>query len=217
MMVDAVIQCEGGNCATVLVENHGDTPMKLGKGMMLGNVEPVELVAEGEEELENQVVVSVVEAGPTGEEVVTGQVSAVEAGPSAGEERQEKLMTQLDFSEDHLSAAEKQELKAMVTQYADVFALDSSELGTTDVVEHHIHTGDSPPVRQAVRRTPFALREKIEEMVAEMEEQCHCAIQESLGKSHCLSAEEGWGAKILRRLPEVEPSYKARRVPPATN
>ena len=59
----------------------------------------------------------------------------------------------------------------MVTQYADVFALDSSELGTTDVVEHHIHTGDSPPVRQAVRRTPFALREKIEEMVAEMEEQ----------------------------------------------
>ena len=86
VMVDAVIQCEGGNCATVLVENHGDTPMKLGKGMMLGNVEPVELVAEGEEELENQEVVSVVEAGPTGEEVVTGQVSAVEAGPTAGEE-----------------------------------------------------------------------------------------------------------------------------------
>ena len=65
VMVDAVIQCEGGNCATMLMENHGDTPMKLGKGMMLGNVEPVELVAEGEEELENQEVVSVVEAGPT--------------------------------------------------------------------------------------------------------------------------------------------------------
>ena len=123
-------------------------------------------------------------------------------------------MTQLDFSQDHLSAAEKQELKAMVTQYADVFALDSSELGTTDVVEHHIHTGDSPPVRQAVGRTPFALREKIEEMVAEMEEQGVIVLSKSPWASPIV---EGRGAKILHRLPEVEPSYKARRVPPATN
>ena len=56
-------------------------------------------------------------------------------------------------------------------QYADVFALDSSELGSTDIVTHTIDTADHPPIHQQARRTPFALRDQIDEIVRGMLEQ----------------------------------------------
>lgn len=56
-------------------------------------------------------------------------------------------------------------------QNGDLFALDSSELGVTDIVQHTIDTGDNTPVHQQARRIPFALHAKVEEMTAEMLEQ----------------------------------------------
>ena len=53
---------------------------------------------------------------------------------------------------------------------ADVFALDNSELGHTDLVHHHVDTGDHPPVKQPMRRVPFVYREKIAGLMKEMEE-----------------------------------------------
>ena len=50
----------------------------------------------------------------------------------------------------------------------DVFALDSSELGTTELVTHSIDTGQHHPIKQPLRRIPFALRSKVEELVDEM-------------------------------------------------
>ena len=41
----------------------------------------------------------------------------------------------------------------MIIHIADVFALDSSELGKTGITTHSINTGDHYPIR---RRTPFA-------------------------------------------------------------
>ena len=43
-----------------------------------------------------------------------------------------------------------------------------SELRSTNLVSHTINTGDSFPVRQPVRRIPFALREKMEELIQNM-------------------------------------------------
>ena len=33
-------------------------------------------------------------------------------------------------------------------EYADIFALDSSELGSTSLVTHKIDTGESHPIKQ---------------------------------------------------------------------
>ena len=52
-----------------------------------------------------------------------------------------------------------------------MFALDPSELGTTQLVTHSIDTGTHPPIKQPVRRTPFALREKVDQLIEEMLEQ----------------------------------------------
>ena len=50
----------------------------------------------------------------------------------------------------------------------DVFAIDEGERGQVREVQHEIVTGDSPPIRQPVRRIPFALREKVAGLVDEM-------------------------------------------------
>ena len=61
-------------------------------------------------------------------------------------------------------------MKTLVAEYSDVFALDMSELGLTDLVSRtiYINTGDNPPIWQPVRHTPFALREKMEELIQNM-------------------------------------------------
>ena len=58
----------------------------------------------------------------------------------------------------------------MLTYYVDLFALDPSELGTTDVVTHSIDTGDHRPVRQQPRPTPFTLRERVDKMIKMLEQ-----------------------------------------------
>ena len=61
-------------------------------------------------------------------------------------------------------------LRDLVIKYRDVFALDDSELGSTDVVEHRIETGSSkpikvPPHRISPARIPI-IREEIRKMLA---------------------------------------------------
>ena len=72
---------------------------------------------------------------------------------------------QLELNIDHFSPNEQQQLRELNVIYAGVFALDSIELGTTNVVQHTIDTGDSPPIKQPLRRTPFALRSKVDALV----------------------------------------------------
>ena len=42
--------------------------------------------------------------------------------------------------------------KSTLASYTDVFALDNNKLGTTNLTEHRIDTGDQPPT---MRRMPF--------------------------------------------------------------
>ena len=55
-------------------------------------------------------------------------------------------------------------MKKLVAEYQHVFAFDNSELSCTSLVE-------CKPNHQHHRRIPFALREKMDEMVQEMLEQ----------------------------------------------
>ena len=85
--------------------------------------------------------------------------------------RVQSLLELLHLESSVLSIQELKCLQDFLIQHEDVFALDSSELGSTDIVTHSIDTGDQPPIRQPVRQTPFALRSKVDEMVKEMMEQ----------------------------------------------
>jgi hypothetical protein len=63
-------------------------------------------------------------------------------------------------------------------KYQDAFSKDSKDIGTTNLVEHTIDTGDARPIRIPPRRIPLATIKQAEDEIKEMAdggiiEPCH--------------------------------------------
>ena len=86
-------------------------------------------------------------------------------------ERQECLVEAVHLQGVDLTDEERAQLGSLLKDYEDTFAMEPSELGSTDWVKHIICTGDHPPIRQPPHHIPFALHEKVENLVGEMLEQ----------------------------------------------
>lgn len=57
----------------------------------------------------------------------------------------------------------------MISEFSDIFALDDTELGCTDVLNHSIDTGDlHSPIKQ---QPPVVRREKMAKMITKMQDQ----------------------------------------------
>ena len=162
-MADAFIEGSSGGCVTLLVENRENMPLILNAGLQLGTTMPAEEVEPGALLCQDPGRDSTTEAE------ATGLVCAL--GPNSAQDRRRQLVEQLDMRMEHLSDSERKQLEDYVLSHDDVFALDPSELGTTDVTEHIINTAGHPPIRQPPRRMPFALRGHVDKLVKEMLEQ----------------------------------------------
>ena len=57
-----------------------------------------------------------------------------------------------------LTAEQKLQAEELVKEFPDVWALDRTELGTTDLVSHEILLTTDQPVRAPYRRVPLHLR-----------------------------------------------------------
>ena len=86
-------------------------------------------------------------------------------------DRMTQLLKKLNWDSPVLTIEQKHQLKELLLQNGDLFALDPSDRGVTNVVQHTINTGDSTPIRQQARRIPFALRSNVDNMTEEMLEQ----------------------------------------------
>ena len=73
-------------------------------------------------------------------------VHRIEPTPLPSVQRQEQLLVKLELDRIDM---EREQLRSLLGAYSEVFALDSSELGSTELVTHTIDTGDHPPVRQS--------------------------------------------------------------------
>ena len=98
----------------------------------------------------------------SGEQEVICQIQSEPDG------RTRRLLEQLELESQHLTSTQKTQLVTLLQSFTDVFALDSSELGATSVTQHSIDTGGHPPIRQPMRRMPFTLRPKVDQLVQEM-------------------------------------------------
>ena len=67
-----------------------------------------------------------------------------------------------------VSVSERDQLLDLLTCYSDIFATSSSDLAWTTRVQHRIHTGDHPPIKQSVRHVPAAHREQAKEGIQDM-------------------------------------------------
>ena len=54
-------------------------------------------------------------------------------------------------------------LKSLLRECTDIFALDDSELGRTDIVQHEIDTGNNKPIKQQPYGTPIVRRDTIKQ------------------------------------------------------
>lgn len=100
------------------------------------------------------------------------QVSSLDAEPSQMKQPDDSLPdVPLKFSDTDLTEEQKTQLQKLVNEYRDIFALSPNDLGRTNLVEHTIHTGDSPPIRLRPYRVPEAQKHRIEKCIDEMLEQ----------------------------------------------
>ena len=69
---------------------------------------------------------------------------------------------------DDITDAQKQQFLALCSLYSDVIASNDENLGRTSVLQHHINTGTSTPVRQAARRIPLPRRDTVRQLLDQM-------------------------------------------------
>jgi len=71
----------------------------------------------------------------------------------------------LERSSKGLDKHQKDRLKILLTEYSDVFAEHDLDIGYLKGISHKINTGNSPPVKHKMRRTPLGFQDKEEEHI----------------------------------------------------
>ena len=166
----ALVSLDRTNKFNLILENHGCEPVYLELGQELGHVGNVVVCSEQDDNKnENNILLPSVNLLTT--EHLADQEDSNVSSDTVNEQEKSRiseLFETLKIDESNLMADEVALLRELVIEYSDIFALDSMELGTTDLVTHSIDTGDSRPIHQPLRRIPFALQRTVEEMVQKM-------------------------------------------------
>ena len=79
----------------------------------------------------------------------------------------EKAMDEMVAKTD-LSASQKQQLFALLSEYSDVFAADPKKPSQTDLVDHKITVSTRTPIYMKRRRVPLAWEKEVDDQVQEM-------------------------------------------------
>ena len=155
-MVDAIVEPDEGGHMTPVVENHGSQPVDLEDLCVLGYLHSVERVIPDDRVQKKR------------KRTVQYAVTDWTPPQDKNSDRAARVLEAVGLNKSQLTQEEQNQLVSLICEYQDLFALESADLGTTELVTHSIYTGDQPPIRQPLRRTPFALREKMAEMVEDM-------------------------------------------------
>ena len=86
-------------------------------------------------------------------------------------DRISQIVDALSLPTTKLSNDQVTQLKSLVAEFPDVFALSDAELGCLNSIKHSIDTGDYVPIKQQPYRTPIVRRALISEMVNNMRKQ----------------------------------------------
>ena len=161
--LESLISVDDKGIALVPIQNCQGSYIRLKKGTCLGMIRPIRLWTPEVLQPEGT------DSGIPGTE--PSSTCSQVTGYEDKDQRALKLLEALGLPEGKLSSPQVAELKALLQEYSDVFALDDSELGCTDIVCHSINTGDHCPIWQQPYRTPIARRDAIKRLVNQMQQQ----------------------------------------------
>ena len=103
---------------------------------------------------------------------VVAMAECVTAGPGArlgdGRNNGDEVNRLVERAAPHLTDKECQQLRTAMAARRHLFATGKGDLGRNDIVQHQIHTGDQPAIKQLVRRYPAALGEEERQLVEDM-------------------------------------------------
>ena len=104
------------------------------------------------------------------EVVALAECVLAEPGASSGKDRddRDKVNGLVERAAPHLTCEECRQLQAAMAARKHLFAKGKGDLGRTDIIQHQIHTGDQPAIKQRVRRYPAARREEERQLVEDM-------------------------------------------------
>src|SRR6266516_1789285 len=111
----------------------------------------------------------VIRAGSQVAELEPVTINETEAQSNTVEEDawKDKLIEGID---EEITELERAQLNEILSRYADCFSRTEFDLGRTTLVKHSIETGSSAPVRQTLRRQPFAHLPEIDRQTSEWEQ-----------------------------------------------
>jgi len=144
----SLVQPDQTGCFKVLIENHGRYPVNLEANHVMGvlaSASPVPM--EKVPGLWEQQFESVGKDG----DIMLCHMQPMES-----------LLQTVPVNWQSLEESEAVQFQSLVQEYADVFAIDPTEVGRTDLVEHNIETAKHPPIKQPPCRIPFSLHPKVE-------------------------------------------------------
>ena len=145
MVTNSLVQSDPEGCFKIIMENYSLNSVHLSWGQDVGVLELVTFIpVEGISSVQDLQL----RADGTEESVLLCNVQP----------RVDTLIKEIPIYWERLGSSDGAKLQLLIEEYADVFALDSSEVGRTEVVEHSIDTLSHAPTRQAPCRISFSLR-----------------------------------------------------------
>ena len=171
----------------VLISNPTGYTQKIEKGTQLGTAMRAKIVSVATEGTETQALADqsspAPPAGSTHSPHQHSAASPVEGVPidsqpnvnkvssqAREQKRKEKLLKLLEQQEMDIPGHDKEKLCSLLAEQHEAFILEEKERGETDLIQFHIDTGDAQPKKQALRRTPFAVRQEVARQLKEMQE-----------------------------------------------
>ena len=104
------------------------------------------------------------------EVVAMAECVLAEPEASAGSNRDvgDEVNGLVERASPHLTSEECRQLQTAMAARKHLFAKKKGDLGRTDIVQHQIHTGDQPAIKQRVRLYRAARREEERQLVEDM-------------------------------------------------
>ena len=140
----------GESSTQVVISNWGLELQTIEEGQIVGEVQPGTVVDEDDPVWNDTSV----------DEVLC--VQHIQESTSDESGRRLQLQEQLQIGSQNTDGERKQ-LEELLLGMSDVFALQDSELGETDLVTHTIDTGSAKPVQTSPRQLPYVLRHELEQ------------------------------------------------------